>query len=452
MSSTSPRPEVSPPGPWEFPSPTSEHRLDNGLRLVTYDVPGQYVITATLVVPLPLSSEPTALEGVAALMSSLLDEGTMRHSSEEFATLLERHGVALSAGVNDGGLMVDVDVPLRHLSAALDLMTQAVAEPAFPAAEVGRLRNARLAEIEQERVSAPHRAARELIATLWAPHERASRPTAGSRATVEAITAQDVAAFHAERVGPQGASLVVAGAIADTDVLDMVERTLGTWAAPGHLVAEAPRAPQLAEDAARVVLVDRPGSVQSEISLAWHGPDRHVEGGWAPYPVIGFVLGGSPNARIDAVLREEKGYTYGIRSGFRPRRAGGLMLTSGSVRADATVDSLRLLVELLDPGQVTFTEEEVRSGVDFIAGTAPGRYATADAIAGEALSLILDQLPLDFTTTTREAMMGLSAVQLTSTYATWAPQQWCVIVVGDAESLAQPLRELGIGEVTVVAT
>ena len=447
-----PRPSVRPPGPWAFPHPSSDWTLDNGLRVLVYDVPGQYVISASLVVPLPLSAEPREVEGVASLMSQLLDEGTARHDSEEFAALLERHGMALSAAVNDGALMVDLDVPVRHLTTALALVTEALAEPAFPEDEVRRLRTARLAEIEQERASAPHRAARELMATLWAPYERAARPTAGAPSTVASVTPGHVRDFHAERVGPQGAGLVIAGALADLDVRAAVEATVGEWRAPAHTPAVSSMAPDLAVDAARVVLVDRPGSVQSEIAMGWRGPDRHVSGGWAPYPVIGFLIGGSPTARIDAVLREEKGYTYGLRTGVRPRRAGGLVLTSGSVRADATVESLQLLSDLLDPTNVTFTPEELRSGVDFIAGTAPGRYATADSIAAEAASLLMDRLPLDFTTSTRAATLALSAEELTSAYAALAPQRWCLVVVGDAAEYADPVRALGIGQVSVVAS
>jgi zinc protease len=447
-----PRPSVSPPGPWAFPHPASDRTLDNGLRVLVYDVPGQYVVSASLVVPLPLRSEPLEVEGVASLMSQLLDEGTSRHDSEEFAALLERHGVAFSAAVNDGALMVDVDVPVRHLSAALGLLTEALAEPAFPEDEVRRLKTARLAEIEQDRASAPHRAARELIATLWAPYERASRPTAGAASTVAAITAEHVRDFHAERVGPQGAGLVIAGALTGLDVHAAVEATMGQWHAPAHTPpSSSSPAPDVAVDAARVVLVDRPGSVQSEIAIGWRGPDRHVSGGWAPYPVMCFLIGGSPNARIDAVLREEKGYTYGIRTAVRPRRAGGLVLTSGSVRADATVESLETLSDLLAPENMTFTAEEVRSGVDFIAGTAPGRYATADSIASEAASLLMDRLPLDFTTSTRAATLALTAEELTTAYAALAPERWCVVVVGDATNYADPVRRLGIGPVSVVA-
>lgn len=445
-----PRPEVRPPGPWAFPDPSSDERLANGLRVLTYDVPGQYVITASLVIPLPLVAEPRDIEGVASLMSQLLDEGTAQHSAEEYAALLERFGIAFSAGINDGALLVDVDVPVRHLEVALQMLTEALSEPVFPEDEVRRIRTARLAEIEQERASAPHRAARQFIETLWAPHDRASRPTAGSPETVARITRPDLVDFHAQHLGPQGASLVLAGALAQVDVPALLSGSLAQWTA--GQVPRAPHvAPTLAPDAARVVLVDRPGSVQSEILLGWSGPDRHVAGGWAPYPVIGFLLGGAPNSRIDAVLREEKGYTYGIRSGVRPRRAGGLFLTSGSVRADATVESLRILTDLLDPANVAFTAEEVRSGVDFIAGTAPGRFATADSIAGEVSSLLMDELPLEFTTRTREDTLALTASQLDETYASLAPKQWSVVVVGDVSGLADQVGELGIGAVEVVA-
>ena len=451
LSEGRPRPPVAPPGPWEFPMPDSDRTLDNGLRVLVYDVPGQYVISVSLVVPLPLGVEPREVEGVASLMSQLLDEGTARHTSEEFAALLERHGMAFSAAVNDGALMVDVDVPVRHLATAWGLLTEARAEPAFPDDEVRRLRTARLAEIEQERASAPHRAARELIATLWAPYERAARPTAGAASTVATITPAHVREFHAERVGPRGGGLVVAGAVGGLDLDALVDATLGRWRAATHTPAPAPAVPDLAVDAARVVLVDRPGSVQSEIALGWRGPDRHVAGGWAPYPVIGFLMGGSPNARIDAVLREDKGYTYGMRTAVRPRRAGGLLLTSGSVRADATVESLRILADLLDPAHVAFTDDELRSGVDFIAGTAPGRFATADAVASEAASLLMDLLPLGFTTATRSATLALSADELTAAYASLAPEHWCVVVVGDAAQYAEQVRALGIGPVSVVA-
>ena len=302
---SAPRPVVTPPQPWTFPVP-DEHLLGNGVRVLAHDLPGQYVLSLRVVVPTALSDEPAGKEGAAAMTARLLDEGTAAHGSEEFAELMERHGMVLGAGVSDGGLLVDVDVPQRHLGTAAALLTEALADPVFPEDEVRRILRNRLAEIEQERASSAHRAARELARTMWTPADRASRPTAGSPESIGSLTREDLVEFHATAVGPQGATVVVAGDLTGVDVVGVLGSTLGTWSAPRHRPQSRPVAPVPAADAARVVVVDRPGSVQTEIAVGRPGPDRSSPEGWAPHPVLSFVVGGSPSARIDAVLREEK--------------------------------------------------------------------------------------------------------------------------------------------------
>ena len=444
------RPEVVPPQPWAFPEP-ERHTLDNGISLLTYDIPGQYVISVRTVLPLPLTVEPRELEGIATITARLLDEGTARHTSEEFAELLERKGIALGAGMTDSGLSVDLDVPQRRLGEALDLLQQALGEPVFPEPEVQRHVKTRLAEIEQERAMAPHRAAREFIATFFDGEDRASRPSAGTHETISALTREAIVDFHRRRIGPQGMTVVVAGDLSGVDVAALAGETLGQWRTEQQEVAEPSTAPPArAADATRIVLVDRPGSVQSELSVGCAGPDRRVEGGWAAYPVLAFVVGGSPNARVDAVLREEKGFTYGIRSGFRPRRRGGLFLTNGSVRADSTVESVKLLLGILDGARDGFSDNEVRSGVDFISKTAPGRFATADAVADEAASLALEGLTTQFTTDNLLAMQSLDSDALVEAYQRWVDGQWTVVIVGDASLYADELKDLGRGDVTVV--
>ncbi|MGL5850154.1 MAG: M16 family metallopeptidase, partial [Phycicoccus sp.] len=296
------RPLVSPPAPWAFPVP-EEHALDNGIRVLLHQVPGQYVLSCRIVVPTSLSAEPAGLEGVASMTARLLDEGTAAHGPEQFAELMERHGMVLGAGASDGGLLVDVDVPQRRLRTAAELVTAALSEPAFPEPEVRRILRNRRAEIEQERASAAHRAGRELARTLWAPGERAAIPIAGTAESVSRLGREDIRLWHERSVGPVGATVVLAGDLTGTDALAVLDSTLGRWSAAGHEPTSRPVAPLPAPDAARVVVVDRPGSVQTEIAVACPGPDRSTPHGWAPHPVISFVLGGSPSARLDAVLR-----------------------------------------------------------------------------------------------------------------------------------------------------
>lgn len=442
------RPAVLPPGPWSFPLPAAT-RLDNGMRVHAYDLPGQYVVSVRLVVPFGLNSEPEGHDGVAAMMARLLDEGTSRHTSEELAALLERHGIAFGAGVNDGGLMVDLDVPRRHLGVAVELLTEALADPVFPEAEVHRILRTRLAEIEQERASSPHRAARELIATMYAGGTRAALPTAGRADSIRALTRCDIAAFHARTVTPDQATLVVAGDLAGLDLDGLVASSLGQWRRePGETRPAA--APIPAPDAARLVIVDRPDSVQTEITVGCPGPDRSSPA-WPAYPVIGFILGGSPNARIDAVLREEKGYTYGIRSSFRPRAVGGSFVTSGSVRGEVVGDSVEILLDLLAAAREGFTDEEVRMGSDYVSGTAPARYATADAVADEAAALALEGLPLDFPTTMLTAVRSLTAEDLGEAYCAVVDRDLTVILVGDARLIEPAVRGRTPFDVSVVS-
>ncbi|MGW5241381.1 M16 family metallopeptidase [Monashia sp. NPDC004114] len=454
------RPVVAAPEPWDFPAATT-HDLPNGLRLVTYDVPGQYVLSVRVGLPVPLREEPTDREGVATIMSRTLDEGTATYSAEEFARLLERKGVSFGAGMSDAGLSLDIDVVKGNLEPALDLLRQIITEPVFPKTEVARQVRTRLAEIEQERSVAANRAGLEFVRTFYDLGDRSSRPTGGTPETVGAITREDVAAFHADHVVAAGATICIAGDLAGLDVPALVSAALGEWArGPRDRDRYLQHEATLAPDRARIVLVSRPGSVQTEFVIGAPGPDRSVEGGWAPYPVLGFVVGGSPNARIDAVLREEKGYTYGIRSTFRPRRRGGVFLTSGSVRSDSTTESLRLLVEILESGREGFRDKEIRSGVDFIGKTAPGRYATADTIADEAVGMALDGRTTEFTTANLRDLATVDTARVDAAYARFAAgagigtgtpgSGWTIVMVGDADEHRAAVQGLGLGEVTVV--
>ena len=444
------RPQVIPPQPWAFPVPT-EHVLGNGVRVLLHDLPGQYVLSLRVVVPLAVSAEPAGKEGIASMTARLLDEGTASLTSDEFAELMERHGMVLGAGVSDGGLLVDVDVSQRHLATAAGLLTQALAAPAFPEDEVRRILRNRLAEIEQERASSAHRAGKEFSRTLWDPTDRASLPTGGTPESIGALTRDDLVEFHATHVGPDGAIVVLAGDLTDVDALAVLEATLGTWSAPRHTRSPRPVPPVPAADAARVVVVDRPGSVQTEIVVGRPGPDRSTPHGWAPHPVLSFILGGSPSARIDAVLREEKGYTYGIRSTFRPRVAGGAFVTSGSVRSEVTGESVEILLGILDGARDGFTDTELRTGVDYVAMTAPGRYATADAVADESATLALEGLPGDFTTRNLRAVNALTLDDLDSAYGRVVTGEWTVVLVGDAAQIVPQLDGRVPGSVSTVA-
>ena len=430
------RPSIARPGPWSFPRPT-RHELGCGADLLTFDLPGQHVVSVQVTCPLPLDTEPEAHEGVGAIMARTMDEGAAGRDAEEMVELLERTGASLHAGVGERGLVLDMEVSGRRVPDALPLLVDVLTRPNLGEEEVARQVRTRLAEIDQEDANPGMRAAREFARTYYRAGTRASRPTAGSRQTVAALTADVVRARHAE-VGPAGSTVIVAGDLRGLDVAGLVDDALAHWSGPGAPAAPAPLL--CADDAARIVVVDRPGSVQSEFHLGCAGPDRRVEGGWAPFPVLAYLLGGSPHARLDAVLREDKGFTYGMRAMARPRSGGGLFMTTGSVRTEVTAEALALTLAILEaPAVDGFTAAETTAGVDYLSLTAPGRFATADAVAAEAAARALDGLGTAHTSTVLADTLTLTADRLTEAYRRHVDRRWTVVIVGDADAVVPTL-------------
>lgn len=442
------RPEVRAPGEWAFPVPR-QHQLPNGMRLLVVDLPGQHVLSLRVNLRLPVSHEEPGTEGATLLMARALDEGTSRHTSEELAELAERNGIAWGAGAGERGVHLGLEVTARHLGTAVALMTECLAEAAFPAPEVARLVRHRLADIAHDEADPGSRAALEFVRTYYDEQDRPHLPVGGTRETVEALTPEHLRARH-QQLGPRGGTVVLAGDLSTAPgAVSLVAATLGTWAGSDE-VADLPGPARRAEDAGRVVLVRRPGLAQTEVYLGRPGPDRRTRHGWGTFQTLGMLLGGSPHARIDRVLREERGYTYGMRAGFRPRAVGGLTVVGGSVRAAATVDALRELREILDTPGSDLTEQEVRAAADFVAMTAPGRYGTADAVADEIIALVSDGLE---PATVTETLAQVRELTVERVAAAWDEVRrgspWTLVLVGDPEQ-ARGVEELGFGALTLV--
>lgn len=442
------RPDVRPAEPWAFPVPRQQ-TLPNGLRLLVVDRPGQHVLSLRLSLRLPVSHELPGTEGSTLLMARALDEGTTRHTSEQIAELLERNGIAWGAGAGERGVHLGFEVTARHLGTAVALMTECLAEATYPHVEVSRLVRHRLVDIAHDLADPSPRAALEFVRTYFDERDRPHLPLGGTRETVSSLTPDHLRARHAE-LSPRGGTVVLVGDLSTApSAVSLVAATLGTWAGSGDL-ADLPGPARRAETAGRVVVVPRPGLAQTEVYLGRPGPDRRTPHGWGTFQALGMLLGGSPHARIDRVLREERGYTYGMRAGFRPRAVGGLTVVGGSVRADATVDALSELMTILDTPGHDLTEREVREAADFVTMTAPGRYGTADAVADEIISLASDGLEPSTVTETLTQLRSLTVDQVA---AAWDEVRggppWTLVLVGDPEHV-EGVEGLGLGEVTVV--
>ena len=444
MSEFPPQPPVGPPGLWRFPEP-SRGRLGNGIETVVYHLPGQHVVAAHLVLDVPLNAEDPDQEGVATICARVLDEGSRRHPGEEFAELMETEGAGFGIELNLAGTQVVLDVPASRLDRALELFAEAVTEPALSDDDVRRHVSLRLAEIEQAQANSAQAATTAFRAAVFDPGTRASRMNGGEAATVAAVTPEAVRAFHRRHYGPAGATLVLAGDFGE-DPLALAERHLGGWGTEAQQRIDYQ--PPLPADR-QVVLLDRPGAVQADVRLGGFSVDRR-DPRWADLTVASYAMGGAFLSRLNAVLREDKGYTYGVRMQFSPLRSGGSFAVQGSFRTEVVADALALTQDLLRTDDRPFTAAEVQEAVAYFVGVSPLRYATADGVADQAATQVLADLPHDYVDQSLAALRDVTPASATRAFRELVPlDDLTLVVVGDASAIADPVRAVGFPDLEV---
>ncbi|MET9803532.1 pitrilysin family protein [Streptomyces sp. NPDC006368] len=449
-----PQPQPGAAKPWAFPAP-ERGTLDNGLTVLRCHRPGQQVVAVELFLAAPLEAEPEGLDGVATIMARALSEGTDKHTAEEFAAELERCGATLDAHADHPGVRVSLEVPVSRLAKALGLLAEALRAPAFADGEVERLVRNRLDEIPHEIANPGRRAAMQLSKELFPATSRMSRPRQGTEETVARIDSAAVRGFYEAHVRPATATAVVVGDLTGVDLDAVLADTLGAWT--GDAAEPRPVPPVTADDTGRVVIVDRPGAVQTQLLIGRIGPDRH-DRVW-PAQVLGtYCLGGTLTSRLDRVLREEKGYTYGVRAFGQVLRSGpegngaAMLAISGSVDTPNTgpaLDDLWKVLRTLAAEGLTDAERDV--AVQNLVGVAPLKYETAASVAGTLADQVEQHLPDDFQAQLYARLAETGTVEATAAVVSAFPVDRLVtVLVGDAAQIKEPVEALGIGEVTVV--
>jgi len=432
------RPAVAPAPRWRFGLPQTSW-LDNGLEVLICHRPGQHIASVCLSLDIPLNSEPRDIEGVATITQRCLDEGTLDHPGISFSEALEDIGAVLDGSVGLSASQLFLDVPTAALPQALLLLAEAVSRPELAEAQVERHRELRLADITQTFASSS-RSAQVAFRKACLPRRfRASRMAGGSASRVARVTAADVRAFHGTYYRPEGATLIITADLTP-EVYSWVDAAFSGWQVPGTVT---PQHPTLEPRAPHRWLIDRPGAVQADIRLGAVGIDR-TDPRWADLQVATYAVGGAFLSRLNRVLREERGFTYGVHLLNQPMRSSGLLAVQGSFRTEVVAEAVQLASQLVNITERPLTETEVTEAVRYYTGSSPLRYSTAAGVTQHLATLVAAGVSAEFIDANAYAL-----TQVTPTSATEAlagllpPDRLTLVVVGSAEELTRPLGDIG---------
>jgi zinc protease len=402
------------------------------------------VVSVELLLPSGTADDPIAKSGLARLTTALLDKGTMTLSATELGEALEKLGVTLSTGSSSDETTISWTSFARNLEPSLKVVTELLVSPRFDPKDFEREQALALANLVQGPSSVAWLAGRALPVLIYGSDHPYANPADGYAETVKGLTLDDVKSFHAQHIGPKGASLIVVGDVEPDRVLAMLDSTLGKWTAKSHGPARRPSAQRKA-DPTVIYLVDKPGAAQSVLNVGRPWVDRSDPGYYAT--LLGNrILGGDFLSRLNQNLREKNGFAYGARSGFGFRRSGSLWTARASVRTDATAAALKEVLGELDrlTGSKPFLDHEIAAAVGAEVKEFPDHFQSPRAIAATLREMAEFHLAPDYLETFIARVEATKSDEIGKAMANLvAKSARVILIVGDRKVVEPKLRALG---------
>ncbi|MDG3005150.1 M16 family metallopeptidase [Paludisphaera mucosa] len=442
-------PPARTPTPFRAPAP-EVHSLSNGLPV--WILPKRDLPTVTMCVAMRggAALQPVDRPGLAQLAVSMLDEGTRTRSAARIAAEVESMGASLSASCGWDGAFVSIRCLKTVLDRTLDLGVDVLREPTFPVDEWERLRGQTVAALRAERDGADSRCHRALMKALYPEGHAYRHPLDGVEAVVAGLDRDEAVGFFGRNLGPAQAGVIVAGDVDPDAILSLLEARLGDWRG-GAVTLPKIAAPARAERP-RILLLNRPAAPQAVVRFGHvgiaRGDDDHD-----PLLLFNQVLGGQFTSRLNEKLREERGFTYGVRSSFDGRRGAGPFAISASLQADKLAEAFEDVRHELDEvlGDRPPTLREIDDARRSLVEGQARHFETPSALVNRYANVFIHDLPLDSLATFPER---IAAVDLDSVAAATRrnldPRALVAVVVADAEHVRTQLESIPWADLEII--
>jgi zinc protease len=392
--------------------------------------------------------EPAGRQGVASLTAALLSEGTNTRNGDQLSNALQLLGTTVSSNViGETGSIAFVSTAAKF-GPTLDILADMLLNPTFPAAGLERLRGQRLVALTQARAQPNAIASRVFPRIVFGSNHPYGRVV--TEESLKAISREDIVAFHKTYYQPGRALITVVGDTTQAAAKPVIEKALAAWTKGGDRPTF--NYPAVADPRPTTIfLVDKPGAAQSTFAIGRPGPPRSTPDFYA-LQVMNTILGGMFQSRLNANIREEKGYSYGVNSNFAygkgpgPFRTGGDIVTSKSDAA--LVEFMKELRGII--GSRPITDEELTTAKDALIQRLPGTFASVSSVNGAITMLWTQNLPDDYYqqfTKRISAITKEDVLRVAKQYVT--VDNLAIVIVGDRSVIEGPLKATGIAPIVL---
>jgi zinc protease len=427
-----------------------EATLSNGLRVALLEDHKIPTFSLQLLLTGGGLDDPANQRGLAMVTASLLREGTTQRTSRQIAEQLATLGGFFSAAASpaSGETSISMGGLSEKADPILAIAADVVRNPAFPEAELAKYKSRFVSQLQQQRATPSFVAQEEFMRAVYGTHPGSF--VVPPENVLRALTRADLASYHKSHYMPNNGIVLAYGDFKLGDLVQKLERAFGDWPKGEARTISLPALTPPAKS--RVLLVDRPGSVQTSLWLGGLGIERRNEDYFAVL-VMNHILGGGPASRLFINLREDKGYTYGVYSVFNGSRFPGVMLASTDVRTTVTEGALQeLMTELRRIGNEPVPEQELKNAKRaLIGGFALSLDSPQTLISNLATQKIYD-LPPDYWDSYPQRVEAITAAdvqRVAKKYYDAGKLQ--IVAVGDGAAVKQVLEKYGTVETPAAA-
>ncbi len=436
-----PDPVVTPPKVWS-------EALSNGIKVYGIAYNELPLLNYSLVIEGGHLLDKPELAGTASMLASLMTEGTANRTPEELEEAIQLLGADISVRAEQQSIEINVNTLVRNFESTLALVEEILFEPRWDV-EQFELAKSRIINSHKRNMADPSYLARNTFNKLvFGADNLLATPTDGTIETIEAITLDDLKAYYEANLSPSQSALHVVGNLSPSQVKSALAGIESKWT-PKEVAFpefEIPANPERS----RVYFVNVPEAKQSVIrignlSLTRTDPDYDA------VQVMNYKLGGSFSGILNLILREEKGFTYGARSGFTANKLYGTFQASSSVRSNATLESMQIFAEEMAKYREGISEEDLEFTRNALLKSNAREFETLSALQTMLEDISLYNLPFDYIAKQQELISSMtldSHRKLAQKYID--PQRMYYVVAGDASTQLKPLKSLGMGDPVLV--
>ena len=386
--------------------------------------------------------------GVANLMSDIMMEGTATKTPLELEEAIDRLGASIRMYTTDESLVLRGNTLARNFDATMALVQEILLQPRWDEKEFARIKTSTINGIKRSDANPNVIANRVYNKMLYGENHPLAQPTSGTVTSVEAITIQDLKEYYAKYISPSVSRFHVVGDVSESEALAALEGLKENWEAKEVTIPEFPIKND--RDKASLYFVDVPNAKQSVINIGYIAMPR-TDKDFYPAEVMNYKLGGSFSGNVNLVLREEKGYTYGARSGFSGTKIPGTFTASSSVRTNTTGESVSIFKDEIAKYKAGISEEDLAFTKNALIKSNARRFETQGSLLGmlqERSAYDLDPNYIAEEEATINNMTLEQHKELANKYLDESKMAY--LIVGDAATQYQQFKDMGFDEVMLL--